>query len=444
MTRVGWPVFGLLVLLAAVPTACEQPGREGGGEPAAGEPGFQRHPHVTAADLPGFALDTIASGLVVPWDLDFAPDGRIFLTERPGRIRIIRNGALQPEPWAELAVFGEHPDIKPESGLLGIALCPDFAETGHVYVFATISNIPDNALRRFAQRVARRVRSLAGDVPDMRWESRVYRLTDRDGRGTDLRTIIDRLPASYYHAGGALAFGPDGRLYLTTGDVLDSERAQDRASLVGAVLRFEPDGTIPADNPVPGSPVYAHGLRNVQGLAWHPETGELFVTEHGPSFLPHEGGRHGKDEINVIVPGGNYGWPVVAGDDDGNGRFESPLIVWSPAIAPPALAFYSGCDFPWVGDLLVTGLRGQQLRRLSIEPDADTPSGWTIQDEEALLQGSLGRLRAVATGPSGELYVTTSNRDGRGEPRPDDDLLLRLRALPEQRPPECDAAPSPT
>jgi aldose sugar dehydrogenase len=381
-----------------------------------------------AGTLP-FQVDTLARDLEVPWDLAFAPDGRIFVTERPGRIRVVEGGVLRPAPWAELDVFGEHPDIRPESGLLGIALAPDFAESGHVYVFATISNIPSNPLLRRLDALIRRARAASSNAPDARWHSRVYRLTDRNGKGVQRQIMIDQLPASYYHAGGALAFGPDGKLYVTTGDVLDPGRAQDPGSLVGAVLRYEADGSVPPDNPIPGSPVAAHGLRNAQGLAWHPRTGQLFVTEHGPSFLPHEDGRHGEDEINVIVPGGNYGWPVLAGDGDGDGRFVPPLIVWTPAIAPAALAFYDGCVLPWEGDLLVTGLRGQQLRRLRLSQDPAHATGWRVSEEEILLEGVYGRLRRAVMGPDGHLYLTTSNRDGRGQPREGDDLLLRLMGL---------------
>jgi aldose sugar dehydrogenase len=417
--------------------ACAEPSGSGDGERVSpAEAATQTYEH-RPGDRP-FRLDTIAVGLAVPWDLAFTPDGRILVTERVGRIRVIGDGLLRPEPWAELNVFADHPDLLPESGLLGIALAPDFARSGNVYVFATVSTAPANPLLRLFDRVARRFRRGVTGAPDTRWQSRVYRLTDRGGYGTDKRVIIDDLPASYYHAGGALAFGPDGRLYLTTGDVLDPGRAQDPASLVGAVLRYEPDGAVPLDNPFPDSPVYALGLRNPQGMAWHPETGELFVTEHGPSFLPHEDGRHGKDEINVIVPGGNYGWPVVAGDTDGDGLFLPPIIEWTPAIAPPGLTFYTGCELPWNGDLLVTGLRGQQLRRLSLDADPAHPVGWRVAGEEVLLENALGRIRRVAMGPDGHLYLTTSNRDGRGQPRHDDDLLLRVRALPEQRPADCD------
>jgi aldose sugar dehydrogenase len=390
-------------------------GRSGGG---AGRP----TPH-------GLVIDTVAAGLEVPWDIAFAPDGRIFLTERPGRIRVVEDGALRDEPWAELRVFGQHPDILPESGLLGIALAPDFTESGRVYVFATVSHIPGNRIARPLDAIARSVRSALGGGPDTRWESRVYRLTDQEGRGTGKELVVGGLPASYYHAGGALRFGPDGRMYLTTGDILESGLAQDPETLVGAVLRYESDGQIPADNPFPGSPVYAYGLRNPQGLAWHPDTGDLFATEHGPSFLAHEGGRHGKDEINVIVPGANYGWPVVAGEAEGADRFTMPLVVWTPAIAPPGLQFYTGSELPWRGNLLVTGLRGQQLRRLVLKSDPGLLIGWRVVEQEILFDGVFGRLRGIARGPDGHIYLTTSNRDGRGQPREGDDLLLRLRGM---------------
>lgn len=374
------------------------------------------------ADSLRVRVETLAGGLEVPWDLAFTPDGRIFVTERPGRIRVIEHGRLRTEPWAELDVFARDSDIRPESGLMGIALDPDFERNGHLYVMATVDRRGGG---RLLARALRRVQQLMGRPTGSAWENRVYQFTDRDGYGSDRRTLIAGLPANYYHAGGALRFGPDHMLYLTIGDVLDSERAQDPASRIGAIHRYRSDGTRPDDSPFPGSPVYAHGLRNSQGLVWHPATGTLFAVDHGPSYLPHEGERLGLDELNVIVAGGNYGWPAEAGRERG-ARFREPIAEWSPAIAPAALALYQGTLFPqWSGDLLVTGLRGQQLRRVAIESDPDQLGTWRVIAEEVLLEG-IGRIRALRVGPDGALYLATSNRDGRGHPGPIDDRLLRI------------------
>lgn len=190
-----------------------------------------------APATPGVALDTIASGLQVPWDVAFAPGGRIFVTERAGRIRVVENGILRPEPWAVLPVAR-----RSEMGLMGIALAPDFAANSHVYVVGTF------------------------DAGEEGTQNRVYRLTDREGRGAEPAVILDGIPAARYHAGAALRFGPDGMLYLSSGDATRPGNSQDTASLSGKVLRMRPDGGIPADNPVTGSYVYARGVRNPQGL----------------------------------------------------------------------------------------------------------------------------------------------------------------------------------
>jgi glucose/arabinose dehydrogenase len=341
------------------------------------------------------AVEVVASGLEVPWALAFAPDGRIFFTERPGRIRVIEGGVLRPEPWAELEVAR-----RSETGLMGLALAPDFATSGRLYVVGTFES----------------GRGL---------ENRVLRFTERNGSGNGPQLLISGLPANNVHAGGALAFGPDGMLYVTTGDAQNPSSSQDLGSLAGKVLRYTPDGGIPGDNPVSGSPVWARGVRNPQGLAWHPSRRELFATEHGPSGIGNEGGRRDHDELNVVRKGGNYGWPVVIGFE--NDRFIPPIAVWTPAIAPNGIAFYTGTAIPeWRDNVFVGGLRGQQLRRLVVTEAPGTPAGWRVTSQETLFEGKYGRIRLVAMGPDGNLYFGTSNRDGRGNPAREDDRIFRI------------------
>jgi glucose/arabinose dehydrogenase len=341
------------------------------------------------------AVEVVASGLEVPWALAFAPDGRIFFTERPGRIRVIEAGTLRAAPLATLDVAR-----RSETGLMGIALAPDFATSGNLYVVATVQ--PSDGL-----------------------ETRVLRYTARNGTLSGPQVLISGLPANNVHAGGAVAFGPDGMLYITAGDAQNPSQAQDAGSLRGKILRYTPAGGIPGDNPIPGSPVYALGVRNSQGLAWHPVRRDLFATDHGPSGGSNEGGRSGHDELNVIRKGGNYGWPVVIGFE--NDRFIPPIAVWTPAIAPNGVAFYTGTAIPeWKNNVFVGGLRGQQLRRLVVEEASGTPAGWRVTAQEPLFEGEYGRIRLVAMGPDGNLYFGTSNRDGRGSPGPMDDRILRI------------------
>jgi aldose sugar dehydrogenase len=361
-------------------------------------------------DEPALELETVASGLVAPWAIAFTPDGRILVTERAGKVRVIENGRLRPEPWAEVDVVP--PDYRSEGGLLGIAVAPDFTSTGYVFVVGTFVS--------------------AGELVN-----RVLRFTDRDGIGVDRTVLIDAFPgvraepgsepAIHTHLGGAIAFGPDGMLWVTTGDLTQPELSQDPASLAGKVLRYNPDGTVPADNPTPSSPVYALGVRNSQGIAWHPDSLDPFITDHGPSDLSWErtfGGWFG-DELNALVPGGNYGWPAVVGKGV-LGRFIDPLVEWSPAVAPSGLTVYTGRRFPWQGNVLVTSLRAEHLWRVILERDTTARTGWRAVGQERLLEGAIGRIRAATMGPDGELYITSSNRDGRGKPREGDDRLYRV------------------
>lgn len=371
----------LVSAIALAVSACERP--------EARTPPAQQ----IAGQLPG--VDTIASGLEVPWALAFAPDGRLFVTERVGRIRVIENGALRQEPWATIPVAADG-----EAGLMGIAVAPDFATSRAIYAVATVT------------RADRHV-------------NQVLRLTDENGVGGRPTVVLDDIPAAVFHAGDAIAFGPDGTLYVATGDAREPGDAQDPASLAGKVLRMRPDGRIPDDNPTRGSLVYARGVRNMQGLTWLP-SGEAVGTDHGPSGFPNERFRQGRDELNVIPRGGNLGWPTVAGRS-GDRRFSRPLVDWSdPGIAPSGVAAYTGPHGPWSGSVFVAALKGEQLRRVTLVRDS-TAAGWRAVSDESLFGGVFGRLRAVAMGPDGLLYFTTSNRDGRGTPRSGDDHVLRLR-----------------
>ena len=331
-------------------------------------------------------METVAEGLEVPWELAFAPDGRIFVTERPGRIRIVQDGVLQDEPFVTL----EQVVSESESGLMGLALHPDFANNGHLFVCYTYRN-EDGDLR-----------------------NRVARLTEHNGAGTDHQTILDDIPGDSRHDGCRLGFGPDGKLYVTMGDATDAETAQDLDSLSGKVLRLEPDGSVPPDNPFPDSPIYTYGHRNPQGIDWHPATGDFFITEHGPDQ---------DDEINILEPGGNYGWPRVTGPSD-DPEYSDPTISFTPPIAIAGAAFYSGDKLPpsWDGNFIAAALRGAHLLRLTLEP----PEFRSVLSHQRLFEEEFGRLRAVAVSPDGYLYFTTSNHDGRGDPSPEDDRILRL------------------
>ena len=335
----------------------------------------------------GYEVETFVQGLRVPWDMAFAPDGRLFVTERPGRVRVVSDGVLLDEPFAELDVWAQS-----EAGLMGVALDPAFEENGRLYVCYTY-------------------------IDEQRGPTnRVARLTDADGAGVDHTVIFDNMPGARNHNGCRIRLGPDGKLYVTMGDAQNADLAQDPESPAGKTLRLNADGSVPDDNPFPGSPVYTLGHRNAQGLDWHPDTGDLFITEHGPSD---------NDEINVLVAGANYGWPEVRGVAD-NPAYADPIAKYSPTLAVAGATFYTGGPLPlhWTNSFFFTALKERQLRRLSLATDAD--GVWTVVGQEKLLEDRFGRLRAIVQGPDGYLYVTTSNRDGRGSPERFDDKVLRI------------------
>jgi quinoprotein glucose dehydrogenase len=253
---------------------------------------------------------------------------------------------------------------------------------------------------------------------------RVLRLTETAGQGGDPTIVVDGLPVGTAHSGGALRIGPDGMLYLTKGDAQLPERAQDPRSVLGKILRYRPDGTVPVDNPSRGSPVWASGLRDPEGVAWHPATGDLFVVDHGPNGLEAASLRTDHDELNAVPPGSNLGWPIVVGYSEG-GPYISPVRTWVPAVAPGGLEFFDVESSPWFGNAFVTGLRGTSLRRLELE---ESPDGWSVVCEDVLLDSAYGRLRLIRMGPDGALWVGTSNRDQGGLPRENSDLILRLHS----------------
>ncbi|MBI2831339.1 MAG: PQQ-dependent sugar dehydrogenase [Chloroflexi bacterium] len=315
---------------------------------------------------------SLAGKLEIPWALDFLPDGSIIFTERPGRIRLIDSrGSLVPEPLLSIGEVAH----RGEGGLLGLALHPGFAQNRFVYVYYTYQR--DGGL---ANRVVR------------------FRMNGRSL--VDKTIILDGIPAASIHDGGRLKFGPDGLLYITAGDASNQNSAQDKNALSGKILRLKDDGSIPSDNPFPGSPVYSYGHRNPEGLAWD-DRGRLWETEHGSSAT---------DEVNLVLPGRNYGWPVIRGNDARAGM-ESPVVhSGSDTWAPTGAAFLNG-------SLFFGGLRGQSLLEIKVDSPA-LPV--------AHFKNRFGRLRDVVVGPDGYLYILTSNRDGRGAPSAEDDQLLRV------------------
>lgn len=317
----------------------------------------------------------VAGGLSIPWEIAFLPEGRMLATERTGAlVEIFPNGRQRRFPVAGVVAEGE-------GGLLGMALHQKFLENHLLYLYETARK--DGVLMN---RVVR------------------YRFED-DALAPD-RVIVDNIPAAANHNGGRIAFGPDGYLYMTTGDAGRAASAQNTRSLAGKILRVRDDGSIPADNPF-GNAVWSYGHRNPQGIAWD-ETGALWATEHGRS-----GTLSGYDELNRIEKGRNYGWPVIQGPETREGM-ESPVAqsgsdeTWAPA----GLAYRGGSFY-------FSGLRGQALYRAE-------KSGPASVALSLYFHTTFGRLRAAVFGSDGALYISTSNTDGRGTPAPDDDKIIRI------------------
>ena len=337
----------------------------------------------------GVTVQTLASDLRVPWGMAFAPNGDVYFTERGGRVRVIRDGVVQSQPVLTIPVGGG------EGGLLGIALDPDFARNNLAYLYYTTPGSTENRVVRVP---------LAG--PNVGQQS----------------VIVSGIPASGIHNGGRIAFGPDGKLYITTGDAARSNSAQDLRSLGGKILRVNRDGSAPADNPFVGradadARIWTYGHRNPQGLSWN-SRGELIASELGGAS---------QDEINLIRPGSNYGWPEAQGDSH-RPPFTAPLAHAgrNPSWAPSGGTFLTSGKIPQWQDRYFMAMLGfgpgaaRGLRMFELDENNQ------VSSQTVLFRDVYGRVRNVMQGPDGYLYVTTSNHDGRGEPGRGDDQILRI------------------
>ena len=336
---------------------------------------------------PGVGIEVVAGKLKIPWSIDWTPDWTALFTERGGDLRIIRDGILLPDP-----IFSVDVNDDAEGGLLGIAVDPEFEENQYIYLYQTYKT-------------------------DGTTLNKVVRYTLANVTVSEDLVLVDGIPGASYHDGGRIQFGPDGNLYITTGDAGNPSLAQDLDSLAGKILRITREGAIPQDNPFSNSAVWSWGHRNPQGMDWD-GSGNLIATEHGPSG--ERGEAH--DEINLILPGANYGWPETVGDESMEGMQDPLLHTGSETWAPSGSEFYDGDMIPgWTGKYFVANLRGEHLRMI----DLDLSNNGT-HSHEGLFEGQFGRLRDVQTGPDGFLYLLTSNRDGRGSPVSNDDRILKI------------------
>lgn len=348
-----------------IETTGTTPPAESTSAPATTAPGTPDSPDGGPPEVVG----TVASGLEVPWGLDFLPNGDAIVTERDSR-RVLRIAAGGDHEVTEIGTIDAAAPNN-EAGLLGVAVSPDFARDRTAYFY--VSTAEDN---------------------------RVLRAEVDGNRLGDPRPVLTGIPLGSNHDGGRLAFGPDGFLYVSTGETgVAPELAQDRESLAGKILRITPEGEPAPDNPF-GTEVWSWGHRNVEGLAFDGD-GRLWASEFGQDAF---------DELNLIRPGDDYGWPEVEGEGGGD-RYVDPALTWTTDEASPAGLAFAG-DHLWMA-----ALRGERLWRITVDGRRGT-------DPKAFLTGEHGRLRTVATAPDGALWLTTSNNDGRGTPGPDDDRIL--------------------
>jgi glucose/arabinose dehydrogenase len=335
--------------------------------------------------------ETVATGLRIPWDLTFTPDGILYFTEREGNFKKVIDGYVVPVSHP-LNVHAET-----ESGLMGIDFDPQYPSEPYLYVCYSY-------------------RTEALEI-----KNRVSRLTVQETSLNDEQILIDEIPGGTNHNGCRITFGPDNKLYITMGDARVAGNAQSVNNLSGKIMRINRDGSIPEDNPFLGSQVWSYGHRNAQGITFH-SNGRLYSSEHGDAS---------EDEINRIIPGGNYGWPLVEGRCNtpseevhcNGGSLLEPLTVYTPTLGVSGLAFYDKDMFPeWRGNLLLASLKAGQLYRIILDSEG------RAVDEELLVSNDYGRLRDVEVGPDGSIYIAVSNRDGRAFPpfpKPEDDRIIR-------------------
>lgn len=321
-----------------------------------------------------YEAEVIATGLKIPWEIVPMPDGRILITERGGSVLLLEKGEIYS--IAEVKHEGE-------GGLLGMTLSPNFKEDNLIYLYYTY-------------------------MEDKKTYNKVSQFIFKEDTIEDEKVILDKIPGSKFHNGGRIKFGPDDKLYITTGDAQEKSLSQDIESLAGKILRINPDGTIPSDNPFPSSPVFALGIRNSQGLAWHPATGDLFASDHGPSS---------RDEVNLIESGGNYGWPNITCDQV-DPKYINPITCYTDfTLAPSGIDFYpkeSQDGF----SLYVAGLRGNRIMRVLLDKEGN------FIKEESLFE-DFGRVRTVVYYEDA-IYIATNNTDGRGNPKKDDDKIIKI------------------
>lgn len=383
-TRVTPRIVAATVAGLLVAAACtgDDEGGEGSPDPpeptaaedspeAESPPDEQRNADEEAEPSEPEVAEVVATELTTPWGLAFLPDGDALVSERDtGQIKLV-------EQEGSVSTVGEIPEAVPssEGGLLGLAVSPSFDEDQHVYAYYSTDD-----------------------------DNRVVRMSYANGSLDSPEVMLDGIPVSHIHNGGRIAFGPDEMLYVATGDANDPATAQDPDSLAGKILRLTPDGEPAPDNPTEASPVWSLGHRNVQGLAWDDGT-QLWASEFGSDIW---------DELNLIEPDGNYGWPDFEGPAENGADVIDPVFWWDTDEASPSGIAHAE------GAVWMTALMGERLWRIQLDGEE------VVGEPEGFFAGEHGRLRTIETAPDGSLWLVTSNTDGRGDVDDADDQILRL------------------